>query len=54
MSRNSCRSLEGGGYDLLGRLMGEVPETGIFRPFIALSSENLLYLQAELATLEVD
>ncbi len=43
-----------GGYDLLGRLMGDVPETGIFRSFAALSAENLLYLQAELATLETD
>lgn len=43
-----------GGYDLMGRLMGEVPETGIFRSFTTLSAENLLYLQAEMVTLETD
>ena len=40
------------GYDRLGRLMGELPETAIFRRFGALSAEDLLYRQAELVELE--
>lgn len=40
------------GYDLMGKLMGEYPETAIFRSFCSFSAENLLYLQAELVALE--
>ncbi|KAK0627629.1 hypothetical protein B0T14DRAFT_563413 [Immersiella caudata] len=40
------------GYDGLGQLMGEIPETAIFRRFGALSAEDLLYQQAELVELE--
>jgi hypothetical protein len=42
------------GYGFMGKLIGEAPETGIFRSFAALSAENLLYLQAELVSLETD
>lgn len=45
---------ERGGYDLLGQLMGKAAETAIFRSFTALSAENILYLQAELISLETD
>lgn len=38
----------------MGRLMGEAPETAIFRSFAALSAEDLLYRQAELIALEKD
>lgn len=41
-----------GGYDRLGQLMGELPETTAFRRFGALSAEDLLYRQAELVELE--
>ena len=40
------------GYDRLGRLMGELPETAIFRRFGGLAAEDLLYRQAELIELE--
>ncbi|KAJ9665654.1 hypothetical protein H2201_004138 [Coniosporium apollinis] len=40
------------GYPKLGRQMGLMPETAIFRRFGALNAENLLYLQAELIHLE--
>lgn len=40
------------GYDRLGQLMGELPETTAFRRFGALSAEDLLYRQAELVELE--
>ncbi|KAK3385713.1 hypothetical protein B0H63DRAFT_473466 [Podospora didyma] len=40
------------GYDRLGRLMGELPDTAIFRRFGALGAEDLLYRQAELCELE--
>lgn len=42
------------GYDKLGRLMGTVPETAIFRRFASLTAEDLLYRQAELTELEKD
>ncbi|KAH8896747.1 hypothetical protein GQ53DRAFT_639573 [Thozetella sp. PMI_491] len=41
-----------GGYDRLASLMGEVPDTAIFKKFGALSAEILLYRQAELTLLE--
>ncbi|XXG96632.1 hypothetical protein Hte_002920 [Hypoxylon texense] len=44
---------EPGGYERLAGYMGQHPELGIFRRFEALSYENLLYYQAELAGLEV-
>jgi len=40
------------GYPRLAEQMGLVPESGIFRTFSALNAKNLLYLQAELVTLE--
>lgn len=40
------------GYPRLATQMGLVPESAIFRTFSALNARNLLYLQAELATLE--
>lgn len=42
------------GYDRLASLMGEVDDVAIFRRFGALSAEDLLYRQAELAELEED
>ena len=40
------------GYDALGTLMGACPETAIFRQFAALSAQDLLHRQAELAELQ--
>ena len=42
------------GYAKLASLMGAYPEVAIFRRFGALNAQNLLYLQAELASLEKD
>ena len=42
------------GYDVLGSLMGAFPETAILRRFGALSAQDLLLRQAELACLEED
>jgi hypothetical protein len=42
------------GYDRMALMMGSHPETAIFRRFLALSAENLLYLQAEINDLETD
>jgi hypothetical protein len=42
------------GYSKLGLLMGDFPESAILRRFSALSAQNLLYLQAELRSLEFD
>ena len=42
------------GYAKLASLMGAYPEVAIFRRFSALNAQNLLYLQAELASLEKD
>ncbi|KAF2659984.1 hypothetical protein K491DRAFT_124748 [Lophiostoma macrostomum CBS 122681] len=41
-----------GGYSTLATLMGAYPEVGIFRRFGALNTRNLLYLQAEVTSLE--
>ena len=40
------------GYPKLAGQMGLLPEAAIFRTFSALNARNLLYLQAELTTLE--
>jgi hypothetical protein len=40
------------GYEKLAELMGERPTLGIFRRFSSLGAKNLLYLQAELVSLE--
>ncbi|PMD62034.1 uncharacterized protein K444DRAFT_525568 [Hyaloscypha bicolor E] len=40
------------GYPRLAAQMGHYPETGIYRRFASLNSQNLLYLQAELVHLE--
>lgn len=40
------------GYPRLAEHMGSTPEISIFRRFESLSRQNLLYLQAELTTLE--
>jgi hypothetical protein len=40
------------GYLKLAHLMGSFPEAAIFRQFSVLSVQNLLYLQAELQSLE--
>ncbi len=40
------------GYAKLARTMGRYPELAIFRAFRTLNMQNLLYLQAELMTLE--
>ncbi|KAE8448777.1 hypothetical protein EG329_008779 [Mollisiaceae sp. DMI_Dod_QoI] len=42
------------GYAKLGWLMGTFPNTAVLRRFSALSAQNLLYLQAELTSLEED
>lgn len=42
------------GYDRLASLMGVYSEVAIFRRFGALNAQNLLYLQAELTTLELE
>jgi hypothetical protein len=42
------------GYEKLGSLMGERPTLGIFRRFATLGAQNLLYLQAELVSLEAE
>ncbi|CZR56439.1 uncharacterized protein PAC_06327 [Phialocephala subalpina] len=42
------------GYAKLGWLMGTFPDTAVMRRFSALSAQNLLYLQAELTSLEED
>jgi hypothetical protein len=39
-------------YEKLAALMGEKPTIGIFRRFSSLGAKNLLYLQAELVSLE--
>lgn len=41
-----------GGYPTIATLMGAYPEVGIFRRFGALNARNLLYLQAEVTSLE--
>jgi hypothetical protein len=40
------------GYPRLGMFMGFVPEASMFRRFAALNSQNILYMQAELAFIE--
>lgn len=40
------------GYPQLAARMGKFPEAAIFRNFLALNTQNLLYLQAELVELE--
>jgi hypothetical protein len=40
------------GYSTLASLMGAYPEVAIFRRFGALNAKNLLYLQAEIISLE--
>lgn len=45
-------SVTGMGYTDLALLMGQYPESAIYRRFSALNAENLLYLQAELVNLE--
>lgn len=40
------------GYDRLATFMGLLPEAAIFRRFAALNAKNILYLQAELLSLE--
>jgi hypothetical protein len=42
------------GYAKLGWLMGNCPDTAVLRRFSALSAQKLLYLQAELTSLERD
>ena len=42
------------GYTLLGKRMGDHSGLAIFRRFAALNNQNLLYMQAELVTLEAD
>ncbi|KAI1413409.1 hypothetical protein F5Y13DRAFT_189317 [Hypoxylon sp. FL1857] len=44
---------EPGGYERLAGYMSRHPELGIFRRFGALGHQNLLYLQAEIARVEV-
>jgi hypothetical protein len=41
------------GYNMLGSMMGAHPEVAIVRRFGALNAQNILYLQAELTTLEL-
>lgn len=41
------------GYTKLASLMGAHPEVAIFRRFSSLNTQNLLYLQAELVSLEL-
>ncbi|KAK5662349.1 hypothetical protein OQA88_8259 [Cercophora sp. LCS_1] len=41
-----------GGHARLGQLMGRYPETAIVRRFLALSAQDILHRQAELAELE--
>lgn len=40
------------GYSRLAALMGENPETAVFKRFASLNALNLLYMQAELVDLE--
>lgn len=40
------------GYEALARVMGTYPQVAIFRRFGALNLQNLIYLQAEIASLE--
>jgi hypothetical protein len=40
------------GYEKLARFMGTYPQLAIFRRFGALNLQNVLYLQAEIASLE--
>jgi hypothetical protein len=40
------------GYEGLARFMGTYPELAIFRRFGALNLQNIIYLQAEITTLE--
>lgn len=42
------------GYPKLAERIAVLPETGIYRRFDALNARNLLYLQSELCTLEVE
>jgi hypothetical protein len=42
------------GYPRLAGRMEQLPETAIFRRFDALNARNLLYLQAELTSIEDD
>lgn len=43
---------EAHGYDRLASFMGFLPEVAIFHRFAALNAKNILYLQAELLSLE--
>lgn len=45
--------MESKGYTKLASLMGAYPEVAILRRFGALNAQNLLYLQAELTSLEL-
>lgn len=40
------------GYSVLSSLMGAYPEVAIFRRFGSINARNLLYMQAELTSLE--
>lgn len=42
-----------GGYTTLASMMGAHPEVAFFRRFGSLNAQNILYLQAELTTLEL-
>lgn len=54
ISPNQCFSLPKpvDGYPKLADHMGSSPEISIFKRFVALNRQNLLYLQAELTSLE--
>lgn len=42
-----------GGYTTLASMMGTHPEIAVFRRFGSLNAQNILYLQAELTSLEL-
>jgi hypothetical protein len=42
------------GYPKLASRISQKPELSIFRRFLSLNTENLLYMQAELAVLELE
>lgn len=42
-----------GGYTTLASMMGAHPEVAVFRRFGSLNAQNILYLQAELTSLEL-
>jgi hypothetical protein len=49
-----CKPLPVAGYPLLADQIGRQPEIGIYRSFLALHAQDILYMQAEIHDLELE